>query len=370
MKINFQNMCSLRKISCGLIFSMAISLVACGSDNDEEGGDNGDDGLVEDTSIPGNSIVTVKQNRNIILHNPLSGWVLYAGIGDGLSSTFWQDYDNFPSSEGTVKVSDYANTLYLRGAWADFNPEEGKYAWNSDCDTPSAKRLKMLIEGAKQRNMKLAFTFVVDSRDKHYNFTPNFVKEAGAKGYETQTGSVKVWSPYPDDPFFQKYYEKFIRALAKDFNDPDKVQFVSGSGFGKWGEYHSVWYYQVRELGKPELPTREAVFDWVTDLYSQVFDKVPVFVNYHRWIGTSKEWDGNNYDKDTERLIGKAVAKGYSLRHDAFGMKTYYSTWERNFIAKWKYLVPVVMEGGWVKNSHGNSILGDGYANYAEVRQV
>ena len=69
MKINFQNMCSLRKISCGLIFSMAISLVACDSDNDEEGGDNGDDGLVEDTSIPGNSIVTVKQNRNIILHN-------------------------------------------------------------------------------------------------------------------------------------------------------------------------------------------------------------------------------------------------------------------------------------------------------------
>ena len=43
MKINFQNMCSLRKISCGLIFSMAISLVACGSDNDEEGGGNGDD---------------------------------------------------------------------------------------------------------------------------------------------------------------------------------------------------------------------------------------------------------------------------------------------------------------------------------------
>ena len=41
MKINFQNMCSLRKISCGLIFSMAISLVACGSDNDEEEGDNG-----------------------------------------------------------------------------------------------------------------------------------------------------------------------------------------------------------------------------------------------------------------------------------------------------------------------------------------
>ena len=62
----------------------------------------------------------------------------------------------------------------------------------------------MLIEGAKQRNMKLAFTFVVDSRDKHYNFTPNFVKEAPAKGYETQTPSVKVWSPYQHEPIYQK----------------------------------------------------------------------------------------------------------------------------------------------------------------------
>ena len=117
--------------------------------------------------------------------------------------------------------------------------------------------------------MRLAFRIVVDSRDKASEFTPQFVRNAGAKGFISRG----KWSPYPDDPIFQKYYEKFIRALAKDFNDPDKVQFVSGSGFGKWGEYHSVWYYQVRELGKPELPTREAVFDWVTDLYSQVFDK-------------------------------------------------------------------------------------------------
>lgn len=29
--------------------------------------------------------------------------------------------------------------------------------------------------------MKLAFTFVVDSRDKHYNFTPNFVKRLARK---------------------------------------------------------------------------------------------------------------------------------------------------------------------------------------------
>ena len=32
----------------------------------------------------------------------------------------------------------------------------------------------------------------------------------------------------------------------------------------------------------------------VTDLSFQVFDKVPVFVNYHRWIGTSRMGLGNN----------------------------------------------------------------------------
>ena len=139
MKINFQNMCSLRKISCGLIFSMAISLVACGSDNDEEGGDNGDDGLVEDTSIPGNSIVTVKQNRNIIFAQSSSGWVLYAGIGTMVY---------LPHSGKIMIISRLRRRckgLDLQihhPSWClnDFNPEEGKYAWSYRLQCyPSAK---------------------------------------------------------------------------------------------------------------------------------------------------------------------------------------------------------------------------------------
>ncbi len=43
------------------------------------------------------------------------------------------------------------------------------------------------------------------------------------------------WSPYSDDPVFQKYYTKFVKALAKDFNDPSKVEFIDGFGLGKWG---------------------------------------------------------------------------------------------------------------------------------------
>lgn len=74
----------------------------------------------------------------------------------------------------------------------------------------------MLVNGAKERNLKLAFTFVVDSRDKHYNFTPDYVREAGCKGYVTTTGSVQVWSPYPDDPIFQEKYAKFLQDLPQN----------------------------------------------------------------------------------------------------------------------------------------------------------
>ena len=55
-------------------------------------------------------------------------------------------------------------------------------------------------------------------------------------------------------------------------------------------------------------------------------------------------------------------------RHDAFGMKSYYTTWERGIAATYRYIRPIIMEGGWVEASHGNSINGDGYSNYTEVR--
>ncbi len=48
----------------------------------------------------------------------------------------------------------------------------------TDCDTPSAKRLKMLIGELSKKYEIYLLLFVVDSRDKHYNF---FCKEAGAR---------------------------------------------------------------------------------------------------------------------------------------------------------------------------------------------
>lgn len=338
---------------------MAAMLVMGSSCSDDEDSANITD---HDWNIQGNEVVNIKPERHKLLRNPMTGWVIYSGIGSGLVDDFWEQYDNFESSEGNVKVSDYGNTLYIRGAWSDFNPEEGVYVWDDNCNTKPAQRFKMLVKGAVERQLKLAFTFVVDSRDKHYNFTPAYVQEAGAKGYVTTTGSVQVWSPYPDDPVFQEKYAAFLKAFAEKYNDPKVTQFVSGFGLGLWGETHTLIYSTGDES------PREAVFEWITDLMSGLFTKVPIVINYHRCL-LSTQGAGTANLATAANLIDRAVKKGFCLRHDAFGMKSYYTTWERGIAAKYKYLRPIIMEGGWVEASHGSSIKGDGYANYAEVRQ-
>lgn len=358
---NYMSKVKMTAMSLALITSTLFIGTSC-SDKDDL------DATGYSWNVAGNKIVNIKPERSKFLRNPLQGWNIYTGIGSGMMDNFWDIYDNFDSSEGKVKVSDYGTTLYIRGAWSDFNPEEGVYIWQDGVNTEPAKRFRMLVNGAKERNLKLAFTFVVDSRDKHYNFTPDYVREAGCKGYVTTTGSVQVWSPYPDDTIFQEKYAKFLQDFAAKYNDPDLTNYVSGFGLGKWGETHTLKYWAVDNKEKTEKETKYEVFEWITDLMAKTFTKVPIFINYHRCLLSSSSFDGANLD-DTADLIDRAVKKGFSLRHDAFGMKQYYKDWERRIATTYRYQCPFIMEGGWVKSSHGSSIKGDGYADYAEVRK-
>lgn len=358
---NYMSKVKMTAMSLALITSTLFVGTSC-SDKDDL------DATGYSWNVAGNKIVNIKPERSKFLRNPLQGWNIYTGIGSGMMDNFWDIYDNFDSSEGKVKVSDYGTTLYIRGAWSDFNPEEGVYIWQDGVNTEPAKRFRMLVNGAKERNLKLAFTFVVDSRDKHYNFTPDYVREAGCKGYVTTTGSVQVWSPYPDDPIFQEKYAKFLQDFAAKYNDPDLTNYVSGFGLGKWGETHTLKYWAVDNKEKTEKETKYEVFEWITDLMAKTFTRVPIFINYHRCLMSSSSFGGANLD-DTADLIDRAVKKGFSLRHDAFGMKQYYKDWERGIATTYRYQCPFIMEGGWVESSHGSSIKGDGYADYAEVRK-
>ena len=285
-----------------------------------------------------------------VLKNPLTGWVMY--LGRNWDENFWekQKYDAMPVHYGdsAVKVSDYAGTCYIRLNWNMLENKEGEYVWNDP-----GSRIYKLLASVRNRGMRLAFRINVDSRDQGQN-TPLYVKEAGAKGFQDPNNS-KLWSPYPDDPVFQKKYEKFLKAFAASFDNPDKVDFIDAYGLGKWGEAHGVRY--------SDYDNKESVFEWITDAYSNAFKKVPLVINYHRLVGDTISWAIPH--PDSERLLKRAIAKGYIIRHDAFGMTGYYEQWEKDFAKKYRFRLPIIMEGGWITGAHHRYWI-DPSGNYRE----
>lgn len=274
-----------------------------------------------------------------VLRNPLNGWVMY--LGRRWNENFWTEtdpqYDAMPTSDGTtVRVSDYATTAYIRTHWSMLEPEEGKYVWRDP-----QSRISKLLKSCTDRGLRLAFRIVVDGRDQGQN-TPMYVIDAGAEYYTEGKGNHK--SPYPDDPVFQEKYARFLKAFAEDFNDHDKVDFIDAFGLGKWGESHAMLYKNPAN--------KKAVFEWITDLYSETFTEVPLIIHYHRVIAADNKDSWGPVCPDTEELLQSAIDKGYSLRHDAFGMNGYYQEWEKEYARRWNYKRPILMEGGWITAAH------------------
>ncbi len=296
-------------------------------------------GKIEDGFKVSYVLLKPKYDSSSVLHNPLNGWVMYAARS--ADESYWDTEFFVPELGKKVKAIDYASACYIRTSWSSLNPKDGVYAW----DNPNS-RIAKLIKGAEKRGLPVAFRVVVDGRDQGQN-TPKFVFEAGAKFYLENPENPNRQTPYPQDPIFRKYYTKFIEAFAKEFNDPKRTSFIDAYGLGKWGEAHHVVYQDLKTAETVDIEkTKEEVLDWVTDLYSRTFTKVPLIINYHRLVGHPESWAPAN--PNSERLLQKAIEKGYSLRHDAFGMTGYYQGWEKAFAKKWNFKRPIIMEGGWI----------------------
>ena len=287
-------------------------------------------------------LVKPSYNRNDVLKNPMTGWVMY-GSATG-SPSYWDTKFYNEELGKDVYVKDYASACYIRTGWCYFEPEDGVYAWRD----PNSSLGKM-IKGALDRGLPVAFRIVVDGRDQRRN-TPKFVTDAGAKYWQSDPNHPEWVTPYPQDPVFQRYYERLISELAKDFDDPDKCAFVDAYGLGKWGEGHNVCYEYGNPVNERTETLKYEVMDWITDVYSRNFRNVPLLINYHRVIGHPTS-DGA-VNPNTEKLLNLCIGKGYSLRQDAFGMTDYYKSWEKGYVANWFYKRPCVMEGGWIVSSH------------------
>ncbi|MCW8313054.1 DUF4832 domain-containing protein [Sphingobacterium sp. InxBP1] len=317
------------KIACLKTIAVVLCLlaVACKkSDTDQE------------KDIQG-TLVKPSYNRSSIFRNPLNGWVMYASASG--TPSYWDTQFYVPDLGKTVKAIDYASACYIRTSWRTFNPADGVYAWRD----PGTALYKM-IKGAQEKGLPIAFRIVVDGRDQGAN-TPQFVFDAGAKYYIANTSYPDRKTPVLQDPIFRKYYAKLIEELAKDFNDLNKTSFIDAYGLGLWGEGHSVIYEDLDHPSGQNIEViKEEVIDWISDVYTKNFTKVPLLINYHRVVGDPAGDGAPN--PNSEKLLTKMINKGYSLRQDAFGMTAYYQSWEKNFAKAWNFKRPIIMEGGWI----------------------
>lgn len=188
-----------------------------------------------------------------MLRNPFCGWVLYldAVAQYPKAETYWAQLDPWANR---------ASGFYHRARWSDYEPEEGRFAWRHDANFIS------MLSNARARGLRLSFRVLVNSRDNAAQATPDYVRQAGAKGYEEKgRGGSNLWCPSPSDPIFQAKFEKFLIAFGQAFDDPVQVDLIDGNCLGYWGEAH--------HLGVDESE-RAAVLNWMCGAYGMAFKKV------------------------------------------------------------------------------------------------
>ena len=286
-----------------ILYSMfsALLLGACSGNMPEKdsGADTGTDaGLEKDDifNIEGNVLIEPQAALDGLIRNPCMGWGLYddAQVYVGDAFTYWYQMDQY---------AQYATHFYVRWRWAEMEPEEGEYVWKD-----KNSNFSRLVQGALDRGLKLAFRVYYDNTDYTKQISPLYLKDAGAEGFTSNSG---YWSPYTDDPVFLSKLEKFIKAMAAEFNDPDVVDFVDGYNVGKWGESFGATYKDPSK--------KDEVLYRITKMYADAFTDVICVINAHSDIGNSQVQKVlDDYD--------------FVTRHDAYASTVWLAPAQRQLI--------------------------------------
>ncbi|MBI5833970.1 MAG: hypothetical protein HZB16_16880 [Armatimonadetes bacterium] len=242
-------------------------------------------------------------DRDSLLRNPGSGWVLYDDACGPVAraADYWRDQDQ--------AARRYASIFYVRWRWAELEPTEGQYAWDHDAN------FQALVQGALDRGLRLAFRVYVASQDNAAQATPEYVRAAGAQGVsEGGAGGRSLWTPYLDDPVFQAKFAAFAAAFARKYNDPTRVDFVDAMGLGWWGEGH--------HLTLRDPASAPAVLRWILDAY-RPFDRVLLGWQYNTGFGWQQD--------ESEALVGG----DYVIRRDGLGSMWFGDHEKERFRALW-----------------------------------
>lgn len=249
------------------------------------------------------------------LINPGMGWTMHFNCCNidenyGAQLAPYDTLDDFPGVNGP----------YLRIPWAYVEPEEGKFRWEL-LDTQAQKWI--------QRGQQVSFRFT-STETWLYKATPQWVFEAGAKGYDVADGWV--YEPEYDDPIFLEKVENFVRVLSARYDGNPSVAFMDIGHFGMWGEGHTV----------PTTPKHGLEWGFETqkkyiDLYCRHFKRTQLVI--------SDDYAGPFLRGDHFPIMDYALSKGVTMRDDSILVSKAPEHWYHDQMAQkfWPTL-PVILE--------------------------
>lgn len=281
-----------------------------------------------------------------VLVNPGMGWVLHY-------------YDNIPENYGSrLEPSDTVDdfpglsVVYLRIPWSYIEPEEGRFNW-SVLDTPAQRWI------AKGKQIALRISC---SESWTRWATPEWVRRAGAKGYDFEPGvGVKeggpYWEPDYDDPVFLQKLENFLAALAKRYDGNPEVAFIDVGSLGVWGEGHT--FASTRRPITPETVKKHI------DLHVKHVKHTLLAAN-------------DDFSFHGEETIDYAREKGLTLRDDSIlvqgGENAYFHAgmaqafWrDRPVILECEHYGPSKERGYWQDGSKYLQAVEEYHASYASI---
>lgn len=271
-------------------------------------------------ALPGYITVKPRDNGRALI-NPDMGWMMY------FYSNIITNYGSKLAPSDTVDDFPGLSTVFLRVPWSFIEMEEGKFNWEL-LDTPAQRWI--------EKGKKAAFLISASESWMRYA-TPEWVKKAGAKGYEWGNNN-SFWEPDFNDPVFLQKVENFVAAMAKRYDGNPAVAFVDVGHFGLWGEGHTILSSHVDYSLE--------VMEKHIDIYCRHFKHTRLYI--------SDDFAG--HDKPGKRfpITDYAFSKGVSLYDASILVQPPPRSWYHSEMAQlfWPTM-PVVLEhehyGGSVK---------------------
>ena len=258
------------------------------------------------------------QDTGEALVNPGMGLVHYH-----YSNRLWA-YGMY-SKPGDTEPLPGTSAVYMRVLWNDLEPKEGQYRW--DIFDSVAQNW---IKAGKQ----IAFRIICCNQTE--NATPDWVREAGAKGiwfspiYKDIPGAER-WEPTYDDPVFLEKLANFLKAFAARYDGDPSVAFVDIGSFGLFGEGHTG---RTAKLSREETLRIARIH---IELHKRLLPNT--------YLVLSDDVAGSNSKESDLPFLKYMREMGVGLRDDSI-MCSQYGWWHDHWGPLFAPTLPVILETG------------------------